>query len=67
MKNNNRFWQLLLLICGFLFAGLKGFTADTKLHIATEKTYYTNAEKVQFQVFMINPPANINNSLLLSF
>jgi len=55
-------------LCMFFCMLLSGFTAaagNTKLHITTDKEKYNTAEIIQFQVFLLNPSANINNTLFV--
>lgn len=55
---------ICLFFCIF-FSGLSAFAGNTRLHISTDKETYYAAEKLQFQVLMLNPPASINNTLFV--
>ncbi len=55
---------LLLFLC-FNFYGMHLFAGNTKLHIATNKEYYTAAEKIHFQIFLLNPDKKLNNSVFV--
>ncbi len=65
MKKLNK--QNLRLFLLFLFSILKlnAFAGNAKLHIATDKENYAVSETIQFQVFLLNPSANINNTLFV--
>lgn len=64
MKNSNCFFILMFCFC-LIHSGLNVFAGSTKLHIATDKEKYTAAEAVQFQIFLLNPSAEINNTVFV--
>jgi len=41
------------------------FAGNTKLHVTTDKETYGASETVKFQVFLLNPSPNINNTLFI--
>lgn len=41
------------------------YAGNTKIHITTDKEKYNSAETIQFQVFLLNPSAKINNTLFV--
>lgn len=53
---------LLLFVFTLTVNALAG---NTKLHLATNKEHYAAAEKIHFQVFLLNPAQKVNNSVFV--
>ncbi|MEO6541892.1 MAG: hypothetical protein ABIN74_12895, partial [Ferruginibacter sp.] len=65
MKKLSKSSLRLLLLFSLFTWQLNAFAGNTKLHIATNKENYAALETVQFQVFLLNPSAKINNTLFV--
>ena len=61
--SNLNFRLLLIFLLSVL--ELNAFAGNTKLHIATDKEHYAAAEKIHFQVFLLNPDKKLNNSVFV--
>lgn len=55
---------MYMFVC-LLICNMQVFAGGAKLHIATDKEKYTAAETVQFQIFLLNPSAEINNTVFV--
>lgn len=55
---------MYMFVC-LLICNIHVFAGGTKLHIATDKEKYAAAETVQFQIFLLNPSAEINNTVFV--
>lgn len=63
-KITNHCIPLCMFFC-MLLCESSAFAGNTKLHITTDKEKYNAAEIIQFQVFLLNPSAKINNTLFV--